>query len=368
VFVPSYLAVSRHGIYYFRWPLRLAASIKHRPSSVKVSLLTRDPEALRLSRVLSYSAQELVQYGTERGMTFEEIRKLLTTHFSEMLARRKLQIAASGRLTQLDKAALQNGRDFAAEAIQDGTALFPAGNDDDLVNRFMERYALNLQPGADAHTTLRTEIKRAYRDYCSSVLAYDRSLESYQFENEIDSSPGADRSTVGLPYISLQHLIERHTKDSNLGSQWTPKTQHEKNDHFALLVELLTASRDIAKVSITDAQHVKDTLTKYPKNRRKDPRTRDLALHEALSVQGVQTINVQTINKYLQTYGTMFGWAKRNGLITNNVFEGLHIRLNKKQSKIARTGFSDEQVQTILSELLRIRADLYNWTIRNGAH
>ncbi|WP_050627295.1 site-specific integrase [Bradyrhizobium viridifuturi] len=298
-------------------------------------------------------------------MTFEEIRRLLTTHFSEMLARQKLKIATSGRLTQLDKSALENGRAFAADALQDGTSLFPGDNDDDLVNRFMERYELNLQSGSDAHKTLRTELKRAYRDYCSSVLAYDRLFESYQFENETDRAPSADRA-VGLPYISLQQLIDRHTKDSNLGSQWTSKTQHEKGDHFALLVELLTADRDVTKVSIADAHRVKETLTKYPKNRRKDPRTRDLALLDALNVPDVSTINVQTINKYLQTYGTMFGWAKRNGLVSNNVFEGLHIRLGKKQSRIARTGFSDVQVQTILSELLNntsglVQLDYQKW-------
>ena len=110
MFVPSYLAVSRHGIYYFRWPLRVAASLKHRSSSVKVSLLTRDPkEALRLSRALSDSAQQLVHYGTERGMTFEEIRTLLTTHFSQMLAQRKLQIATNGRLTPVETSSLENG-------------------------------------------------------------------------------------------------------------------------------------------------------------------------------------------------------------------------------------------------------------------
>ena len=367
MFVPSYLAVSRHGIYYFRWPLRVTTALKQRSSNVKVSLLTRDPkEALRLSRVLSYLAQQLVQYGTERGMTFDEIRRLLTTHFSEMLARHKLKVASSGRLTPLDKSAFENGSAFAAEAVQDGTPLVPGNSDDDLVSGFIERYELGLQPGTPTYTTLRTELKRAYRDYCSSVLAYDRSLDSYQFGNETDSAPNADGSAVGLPYISLQKLIERHTKDSKLGEQWTPKTQHEKADHFALLVELLTADRDVTKVSISDAQRVKDTLTKYPKNRRKDPRTRGLALHDALNVQGVQTINVQTINKYLQTYGTMFGWAKRNGLVKSNVFEGLHIRLNKKQSKIARTGFTDAQVQTILSELLNntsglVQLDYQKW-------
>jgi hypothetical protein len=140
VFVPSYLAVSRHGIYYFRWPLRVA-SMERKSSSLKVSLQTRDPkEALRLSRVLSYSAQHLVQYGTERGMTFQEIRSLLTTHFSELLARRKLQMATSGRLTQIETSALANGLAFATEAIQDGSSLLPGGNDDDLVDRFLARF------------------------------------------------------------------------------------------------------------------------------------------------------------------------------------------------------------------------------------
>ena len=299
-------------------------------------------------------------------MTFEEIRRLLTTHFSERLARHKLEIATNGRLTQRDKSAFENGLAFAAESIQDGTALFPGDDDDDQIDRFMERHGLALEPGTVAHTTLRTELKRAYRDYCSSVLAYDRSFESFQFENYTDSAPSADRTAVGLPHISLQQLIERHTKDSKLGSQWTPKTEHEKGDHFALLIELLTADRDVTKVSIADAQRVKETLTKYPKNRRKDPRTRDLALPDVLNVQGVPTINVQTINKYLQTYGTMFGWAKRNGLVGNNVFEGLHIRLGKKQSRIARIGFSDTQLQTILSELLSntsglVQLDYQKW-------
>jgi len=62
---------------------------------------------------------------------------------------------------------------------------------------------------------------------------------------------------------------------------------------------------------------------------------------------------VQTINKYLQSYGTMFGWAKRNGHVGNNVFEGLSIRLGKKQqSRAARIAFTEAQVQIILQELL----------------
>ncbi|WP_063840133.1 hypothetical protein [Bradyrhizobium sp. LTSP885] len=242
VFVPSYLAVSRHGIYYFRWPMR-AASMERRSSSVKISLQTRDPkEALRLSRALSYLTQQLFQDCTERGMTFEEIRRLLTTHFSERLEQHKLTIAKSGRISHLDRSAYENTLVFATEAVQDGTSLFPGGNDDDFVARFIERYGLTLQPGTNTHTTLHTELKRAHRDYCSSVLAYDSSLDSYQFENKIDDARSVDKTAAVPPYTSLQKLIDRYTQDSNLGVQWTPKTQHEKADHFALLIELLTAN------------------------------------------------------------------------------------------------------------------------------
>lgn len=103
---------------------------------------------------------------------------------------------------------------------------------------------------------------------------------------------------------------------------------------------------------------MKDTLTRYPRNRRKDPRTRELSLQDALQVDGVATINVQTINKYLQTYGTMFTWAKRNGYVEKNVFEGLSIRVGKKKARGTRSPFNASQIQTMLQELLHNRSGL----------
>ena len=115
---------------------------------------------------------------------------------------------------------------------------------------------------------------------------------------------------------------------------------------ISLLTEILGEDTDIGAISTSDAQRVKSILIRYPKNEER-PATRGLALADALDCKGVQTINVQTINKYLQTYGTMFGWAKRNSYVSTNVFEGLAVRLGKKQqSKTARTAFSQNQVQS----------------------
>lgn len=354
MFIPSYLARSRHGVFYFRWPLAVATHPERKPSTLKISLHTRDPKkALRLSLILSNVGQVLASYGAVCGMKYEEVRRLLSAHFNQLLAQRKLQIAETGRLTQLDASILQSSLGLAQQAVADSGPLLPGGNDGEIINRFISKYDLNVEPGTAAYTHLCTETKRAYRDYCAAVLDYDRSLDSYEFPSHASACPTLKSITANASQVSIRELSNLYTKDSNLGGQWVKKTGHEKADHISLLTEILGEDTDIVAVSTLDAQKVKKILTRYPKNRRKNPATRGLALADALDCKGVQTINVQTINKYLQTYGTMFGWAKRNSYVSTNVFEGLAVRLGKKQqSKTARTAFSQNQVQIIMQELL----------------
>lgn len=286
-------------------------------------------------------------------MTFEEIRRLLTAHFSQLLAKRKADIAKKGRLDQLDVGALEAGAAFGREAVESGYPLIGV-DDNELIAHFSEKYGLSLTPGTPAYATFTTELKRAYRDYCSSVLDYDRSLDGYEFANKTDAANDAPALAVAGPRVSLRELADRFTKDSNLGEQWGAKTQHEKADHLSLLVEILGVNADVTAISTTDAQRVKDTLIRYPRNRKKNPRTRELSLSDALNVKGVEVINVQTVNKYLRTYSSLFGWAKRNGYVGANAFEGTGVRLGrKKRSQTERRAFTQTQIQTILRALLQ---------------
>ena len=51
---PSYLFLSRHNIYYFRYPIPCNLHPEGKRSDVKVSLETRNPdEALYISRILT---------------------------------------------------------------------------------------------------------------------------------------------------------------------------------------------------------------------------------------------------------------------------------------------------------------------------
>ncbi|WP_352766595.1 DUF6538 domain-containing protein [Mesorhizobium sp. M0684] len=78
---PTYLALSRNQIFYFRWPIPRHTHPARKPSTIKVSLRTRDPrEALRLARYLGYAAHGVVVHGTMHGMQYQDIRNTLHQH------------------------------------------------------------------------------------------------------------------------------------------------------------------------------------------------------------------------------------------------------------------------------------------------
>ncbi|WP_436093867.1 DUF6538 domain-containing protein [Bosea sp. LjRoot237] len=54
MFTPAYLQRSKSGIFYLRWPIPRRLHPTNKPSTLRMSLKTRDPKAaLRLSRSAS---------------------------------------------------------------------------------------------------------------------------------------------------------------------------------------------------------------------------------------------------------------------------------------------------------------------------
>ena len=120
---PAYLHLSRHRVFYLRWPLPKALHPQGRPSTVKVSLGTCDKrQALHLARSLGYSAERLIAKGTATGMTFEDIRAAIKEHFRAMLERRKAGIAAEGRL-DAEAVRLHSSLETAQDALKRDTPL-----------------------------------------------------------------------------------------------------------------------------------------------------------------------------------------------------------------------------------------------------
>ncbi len=362
---PAYLHVSRHRVFYLRWPLPKALHPQGRPSTVKVSLGTCDKrQALQLARSLGYSAERLIAKGTASGMKYEDIRAVLKRHFSDALDRKKAQMAETGRLAPDMVQALESGVAFAQDALDRNEPQLLGEDDTALLARFIALHGLSVEPGSPAHETLRTEFKKAYRDWCSAVLEHDRALDGYTFTPSVAAV--SEATAVAEPVATLREVGDRYIEENIRGDRWAKKTEFEKGEHIALLYEILGAETDIRAVTAPKAREVKETLLAFPKNRNKNPKTKGLSLAEAIAVPGVEKLNVQTINKYLATYAGLFIWAKNNGYVDDAVFSGFTIRQTKKPGKGGRDAFSTDQVSTMLAELVHnktrlIRKDYQKW-------
>lgn len=354
MFNPVYLAQSRNGVFYFRWPLPKQLHPLGKPSTLKLSLRTREPrKALRLSRLLSQIGERLNEYGLNSSMRYDELRAQLTDHFRGLLHQAKEQIDATGPLTDMDRATYETSLLVAQQAKETDTPLSLLKSDDDLLARFIEKYDLQIKPGSREYRWLQGELKTSYESFLKAVLAYNGSLRVYDLEIAENGSRAPTKPTEQPSGMTLAEVAEAYTTERKIGKTWSVRTGMEKEAHFKLLAEVLGADIQIRSLTAADAKRVKDILLAYPKNRDKNPQTRGKALDEIVGLAGTPTIQVTTINKYLQNYGDLFQWAKQNNHIDVNYFAGLSVKEGKRLKSAKRDAFKVDQIQLILRTVLQ---------------
>lgn len=186
-----------------------------------------------------------------------------------------------------------------------------------------------------------------------AVLAYNGTLRIYDLEAAEHGSRGSAKSSEKPSGMTLAEVSKAYTHERKIGQAWSARTGIEKEAHFKLLEEVLGADIQIRSLTAADAKRVKDILLDYPKNRDKNPLTRGKPLHEIVGLAGVPTIQVPTINKYLQNYGDLFQWAKQNNHIDVNYFAGLSVKEGKRLKSVKRDAFTVDQIQLILRTVLQ---------------
>lgn len=365
LFNPAYLVKSRCGVFYLRWPLPKQLHPEKRASTLKLSLQTREPrKALRLSRSLSQIGERLNEYGIAYGMRHEELRSVLTEHFRQLLDEAKAEMNDTGPLSELDRQSYETSKLVAKQAGKTDTPLSLVKPDDDLLASFIKKYSLDIQEGSSEYGWLDREMKLSFHGFVKAVLAYDKSLRRYEFEERpLPAGPVAKVTTTAG--MSISDVAAAYSKERQRGNAWAEKTIIEKADHIKLLEEILGSSTDVRGLTAMEAKRVKDTLLAYPRNRSKNPATRGKPLVEVLGLPNVETIQVPTI-KYLQTYSELFEWAKQNHHVTENLFSGLTVKQSKRNKDDDRDAYTDEQIRLICGLSWITSAGWSQSPIRNG--
>lgn len=287
-------------------------------------------------------------------MDHKELRTLLGDHFRRFLAARKARIDASGPLSPDDRSLLENTLSVAEMELQDGP--LDQQDTDRRTDAFLAQHELDIQPGTPLYTAFQRSFTQAHRDYAKAVLAYSEAAERFDFtppaalQAPVDAAPGSDS-------LTLDGLVEKFWQFAKLENRWTGKTEGERREHIDLLYERLGRDLLVSGFGREQAHLMRETLVKYPVNRHKLAQTRGKPLDEVLDLEGVRTLHPVTINKYLQTYRGLFGWAVQNGYAARNPFDGLALRADKVNAEAPRLPFSDRQLETIRAALLSKDAD-----------
>lgn len=297
--------------------------------------------------------EQYINVGIACHMDYQHLRTTLQNHFRELRDQTRREIDAAGGLSTSVRDLYQTNLTIAEQAIETGKPLSLVKSDDELLARFIDKFSLNIAKGGDQYDNLERDIKRGYRRFLQDVLAYDATAAEFDLDPPTQYVAPPPQTRPIQKGMSLTDTIKGYVDEKRDGKNWAFKTESEKLGHLELLKEILGADTGVKTLGALDAKKVKDTLRVYPVNREKNETTRgNRPLSEVLDLPGVPKLHTTSVNKYLQSYGDLFNWAKQNGHVDQNVFAGLTIRQNKVRNQDSRTPFEPEQIRTILNAVL----------------
>ena len=350
---PTYLRLSRHNVYYFRWPLPAFLLMQGKARHIEVSLGTRIPsEALRLSKRLEYHADRINQKLVTLDMSHADAHKALRAFFTQLLEMEKQNIDLNGALPE-DKVRQLRHAVQAIEGHIQGSGTH-ADEHFDITDANADRILalvkkdipdLDVPKGSAAYEKFKADINLPYLSYCKEVLLHNSGLHSYDLSTA--KQPVTINATPSRP---LKDAIADFVSERMRGKEWTERTKKDRLAQLELLTEILGDKLDIARVDAAKASEVKKILQDLPKSRNKNPATRGLPVRDAILVPDVEKLHTRTVNEYLTTYQSFFGWCEQQDFLTRNPFKKLVIRL-KSSKQQTRKPFTPEQIRTLLSKL-----------------
>ena len=367
----AYLCTSRHGIFYFRFPMPSEHHPDQKRSHLKVSLETREPRrAANLARVLTIAGQSALAQPMVRSMRYDDMREHVREHFTNLLQEFRERSATDGPANGLDMDALRAAQGLSEGDAGEWAAVTHGEGADGLLRAFCQARGISPEPEGRERDLMLAELQKGYREYITGALEDTADLDTLPLEQVEPAAPSAQQATVPdssgeVDALPLDDVLSRYFAELERTQALAVKTESEKRDALSLMGEL-TGNKPPAQMTKVDAQDIKAALFKLPKNRSKNPKTRDLPLSEALELQGDPRIAARTMNGYLGHMQHFFGWAVGNGYAAENVFHGLRLKRTARGSSEGRVAFSADQLRLLFSHLTDphsplVKKDVHKW-------
>lgn len=207
------------------------------------------------------------------------------------------------------------------------------------------------------------EYRKGYRSFLIAALEQHATFEQYDFKERPSAAVAPNSlSTAGsavAEVVPYSIAVQEYLAEGQKGGLWVAKTISEKRDALQLLGQI-TSNKPISLLTKADARLAKAVLSKLPKNRSKNPRTRDLSLAEMLAVEGVPKVAARTINAYVSAFQSFARWAVNNGHANENVFANTRVQIKTRDRSKQRAAFDATQLNVMFQHLTSNPDNLVN--------
>lgn len=350
----AFLSPSRHGVYYFRWPLPSPDRKSRR--TVRISLRTKCPDrAGDLARHLASCGRLVRDNKALARLRQDEMREMVRSYFAASLDAYVEKLNDTGlpdRSLDLLRQELA-AHDDAAEGH------------DDLTDMFLDADAFRASAGlteaqwAENAPSLRQEMRKARRDQIKAILSAAESLEGYSFTEPAQTAPRP--SQTRFPALSATIADFK----AELGQQWSQEMRNKADAYLGLLIEHFGPDRPMDQITRQDAADMKKLVQALPANRKTKPETRDLSLQDAIAVPGLPKMGVKTVNSYIDMFRRFWDWAERHGRAPHKLFDGMKVA-KAKHADEGRKAYTSDQTGKLLAALTGkasglVKKDDYKW-------
>ena len=361
----SYLTPSRHGIYYFRWPIPPTKEGKR--ATVRISLRTRCPEkAGDLARYLASCGRLIRDHEALAKLRHDEIRSKVKEYFAsqrdryiEILHDRGLKstfLNASKEEIEIYKDATEHGFTDLSDQFLEHT-----------VQKFRSDVDLSERDWADNSERFQLEIRHGREAALRAVLEAAERFEDFSlpYGPKTFSRPPAPALPASSPLSAgVDDFIAEYSR------QWAAKTISQNRAYLGILVEYFGRDRLLGTITKQDASEIKKVLQALPASRNTKPKLKDMPLMQVIKEPGQKKIAAKTINSHIQMFKMFFDWAERHGHSPHTLFEGMKVKKDKA-SESERKPFKPDQARLIYSELTDnssglVRKDSHKWGMLLG--
>ncbi|OCX66858.1 integrase [Thioclava sp. SK-1] len=347
--LPAYVSPSRHGIMYFRWPLPKSSDRKRR--SVRISLRTKCPDrAGDLARHLASCGRIIRDNKALARLRQDEMRDMVRSYFMASLDRYVEKLNDTGLPDQtLDLMRQElDVHEGAGDGYDDLSELFlDAGT----MDSFRASAGLSDAQWTENEPALRHELRKARRDQIKAILSAAEHLDRYSYTKTPEVAPSPAEAASEALSKAVADFMSEHTP------QWSNQMANRAQAFLAVMLEHLGSDRPMADISRQDASALKKIVQALPVNRNTRPETRNLPLSEAIKVEGVQKVSVETINNHMAMFQRFGDWAERHGYAPSNVFDRMKVAKPKKPAP-GRKDYTYEQTAKLYAELTQNHAGL----------